>query len=153
MTEISIAVEPPDQPEVIALLDASDVYAAALYPAESNHMSSLDELLDENVRFLVARVDGQICGCAALVRKAEDWGEIKRMFVDENVRGLSLGKKLVAALEDQARELGLTTVRLETGIYQPAAIGLYHKADYVDVPPYGEYQEDHYSVFMEKQLR
>jgi putative acetyltransferase len=152
MTEIKIAIESPDQPNVIALLEASDVYAAALYPAESNHMVDLRELLVPEVAFLVARLDGEVSGCVALVKKADDWGEIKRMFVADKARGFSLGKRLLTALEDHARAAGLLWVRLETGIHQPEAIGLYHKAGYVDVPPFADYKPDPHSIFMEKSL-
>ncbi|MBT3700582.1 MAG: GNAT family N-acetyltransferase [Alphaproteobacteria bacterium] len=152
MQKITIAIESPDQPEVIALLEASDAYAAALYPAESNHMASIDSLMTPDVTFLVARLDGKICGCVGLFCKGQDWGEIKRMYVDDAARGLSLGKQLLSALEDQARDAKLDWVRLETGIHQPQAIGLYHRAGYVDIPPFGDYLPDPVSVFMEKRL-
>jgi putative acetyltransferase len=152
MPEITIAIESPDQPEVTALLEASDAYAAALYPAESNHMASIDSLMTPEVTFLVARLDGKICGCVGLFRKGSDWGEIKRMYVDDTARGLKLGKLLLSALEDHARKLKLDWIRLETGIHQPVAIGLYHQASYVDIPPFGDYLPDPVSVFMEKRL-
>ena len=150
MHEITIKIEQPDQADVIALLEASDAYAAELYPAESNHMLDLESLKKDNVRFLVARLEGKICGCVALMKKADDWGEIKRMYVNENARGLSLGKKLLAALEEQGQNMGLSKICLETGIHQPIAIGLYSRAGYVKIPPFGDYQPDPVSVFMEK---
>jgi len=152
MPEITIDIESPDQPEVIALLEASDAFAAALYPAESNHMAGIESLMTSDVSFLVARLDGKICGCVALIHKEPDWGEIKRMYVDEIARGLKLGKLLLSALEDHARKAKLDWVRLETGIHQPVAIGLYHQAGYVDIPPFGDYLPDPVSVFMEKRL-
>ena len=152
MPQISIAVESPDQPEVIALLEASDIYTAALYPAESNFLFSLEELQEDGVSFLVARLDGEICGCAAFVKKAGDWGEIKRMFVDEKARGHRLGKRLLEALEDQARRQGMKMVRLETGIHQPEALSLYRGAGYVDIGPFGDYPPDPVCVFMEKKI-
>ena len=152
MPKITIAVESPDQPEVIALLEASDAYAAALYPAESNHMAELSTLMAPDVDFLVARLDGKICGCVALFRAGSDWGEIKRMYVDDTARGQSLGKQLLTALENHARNAKLDWIRLETGIHQPEAIGLYHRAGYIDIPPYGDYLPDPVSVFMEKRL-
>jgi hypothetical protein len=35
---VQIRVESPNQPEVIELLEASNVYMGELYPAESNHL-------------------------------------------------------------------------------------------------------------------
>ena len=115
-------------------------------------MASIDSLMTPDVTFLVARLDGKICGCVGLFCKGQDWGEIKRMYVDDAARGLSLGKQLLSALEDQARDAKLDWVRLETGIHQPQAIGLYHRAGYVDIPPFGDYLPDPVSVFMEKRL-
>ena len=44
------------------------------------------------------------------------------------------------------------SVRLETGIYQPEALGLYRSAGYVEREAFGDYVPDPLSVFMEKRL-
>lgn len=150
--DLLITREPPRQEGVIRLLEKSNAYAASLYPAESNHMLPLDELEQDSVSFFVARVGDTVLGCAALVGHSDWTGEIKRIFVDEAARGLKLGKQLLARLEDEALRRKITTVRLETGIYQPEAIGLYRKAGYVEIPPFGDYTADPLSLFMEKRL-
>lgn len=149
---VTISPEPPRQPGVIRLLDMSDAYAASLYPAESNHMLDIASLEREDVSFLVARRGGDVVGCAALVEAGDGTAEIKRMFVDPDARGLKLGKRLLDALEALAVEQGLHAVRLETGIYQPEALGLYRAAGYTEIGPFGSYQPDPLSVFMEKRL-
>jgi putative acetyltransferase len=88
---IEIAIENPDQPEVAALLDSSDAYMSALYPAESNHMLDIASLQRPEVTFLVARIDGQALGCGAVVNSSQGWAEIKRMFVSPAARGQRLG--------------------------------------------------------------
>jgi len=148
---VSIAEESPDQPAVIALLKAGDAYAAALYPAESNHGTALNELLQPNVTFLVARLDGAVVGTAAIVA-TDGYAEMKRVFVAETARGLKLGSKLLRAIEQNAAAKGLSIVRLETGVSQPEALGLYRKAGYVEVEPFGDYDPDPLSIFMEKSL-
>lgn len=149
---ITISIEPPRQPAVIRLLDMSDAYAASLYPAESNHMLDISSLERPEVSFLVARRDGEVLGCAALVEAGDGTAEIKRMFVDPDARGLKLGRQLLDALERLAHEKQVGMVRLETGIYQPEALGLYRAAGYQDIGPFGSYQPDPLSVFMEKRL-
>jgi putative acetyltransferase len=52
---LTIAVEDPSQPEIIALLRDGEAYSATLYPAESNHHMLLGALRAANVRFLVVR--------------------------------------------------------------------------------------------------
>ncbi|AUX76080.1 GNAT family N-acetyltransferase [Sinorhizobium fredii] len=152
MTPITIAEEPPRQPAIVRLLELSDAYAASLYPAESNHLVDVSILEKPSVSFLVARSNGTIVGCCALVDAGDGTAEIKRMFVDPEARGLKVGKRLLAALEAKAEKLGLSTIRLETGIYQPEAIGLYRSFGYVERPPFGSYLPDPLSLFMEKSV-
>ncbi len=153
MPAVAVSLEPPRQSAVIRLLELSDAYAASLYPAESNHMVDLSSLERPEVSFFVARRDDEIVGCCALVAASDGTAEIKRMFVDPEARGLKVGKLLLQALEARAAQVGLSEIRLETGIYQPEAIGLYKAAGYVERPPFGEYQPDPLSLFMEKSVR
>jgi putative acetyltransferase len=59
---------------------------------------------------------------------------------------------LLEHLEGHGRDAGLSAIRLETGIYQPEAIGLYKAAGYVEIGPFGSYQPDPLSLFMEKAI-
>jgi putative acetyltransferase len=147
---VTIAKEAPRQADVIRLLNLSDAYMASLYPAESNHLLDVSALEKPSVHFFVARHEGRIVGCASLVDAGDGTAEIKRMFVDPASRGLSLGKKLMEALEEQAKALGLATIRLETGISQPEAIGLYRKAGFLEIDAFAPYKPDPLSMFMEK---
>jgi ribosomal protein S18 acetylase RimI-like enzyme len=52
-------------------------------------------------------------------------GEIRRLWVDPAQRGQGIARRLMAALEDTARDMGLTALRLVTGEHQPEAIALY----------------------------
>jgi putative acetyltransferase len=56
------------------------------------------------------------------------------------------------ALENHLVEQARPYARLETGIHQPEAIGLYQKLGYYRINPFGDYQEDPLSIFMEKKL-
>ncbi|MFS8110722.1 GNAT family N-acetyltransferase [Rhizobium jaguaris] len=149
---LTITVESPRQEGVIRLLDMSSAYAQSLYPPESNHMLDLESLERPEVTFWVARLDGDIIGCCALVEAGDGTAEIKRMFVDPLARGRKVAQMLMEALEDTATERNLTALRLETGIYQPEAIGLYRKAGYTEIEPFGSYEPDPLSLFMEKAL-
>lgn len=152
MPHATLAAETPDQPEVHALLAASDAYAASLYPAESNHLVDVATLLAPGVHFVVARVDGRAVGCGALVPREPSAAELKRMFVHPEARGFGIGRRVLQALESHARATGLRVLRLETGIRQPEALGLYRAAGFVDVPAFPPYAPDPLSVFMEKRL-
>ncbi|WHA39818.1 GNAT family N-acetyltransferase [Agrobacterium larrymoorei] len=149
---VEINREPPRQPEIVRLLEMSDAYAASLYPAESNHLVDLSTLEKEAVSFFVARNEGKIVGCCALVEAGDGTAEIKRMFVDPQARGLRIGKRMMESLVDRASERGLHAIRLETGISQPEAIGLYRKAGFIEIEPFGSYKLDPLSIFMELKL-
>lgn len=145
-----IRLESPNQPEILALIDALDEYQKPLYPAESHHGIDIDALLQENVLFAVARTsEGTAVGCGAMVIGAE-YGEIKRMFVSPAARGLGAGKQLLTFLEQSAKAKGCTRFALETGYLQPEAISLYERSGYVRCGPFGSYQEDPNSIFMHK---
>jgi len=149
---LSIAVESPRQDGVTRLLDMSNAYAESLYPAESNHMLDLASLEKPEATFWVARIDGDIVGCCALVDAGDGTAEIKRMFVDPAARGLSVARKLMETLEAAASEKRFEAIRLETGIYQPEAIALYRRFGYLEIAAFGGYQPDPLSLFMEKRL-
>ncbi|MFA9217293.1 MAG: GNAT family N-acetyltransferase [Sphingomonadaceae bacterium] len=136
------------------LLALSDAYMASLYPAESNHMESPASLAGDNVVFVGVHVDGQLAGCGAVKIGADDvpYGEIKRVFVPEQHRGRGYSQHLMLHLESALKARKIDVVRLETGISQPEALGLYRKLGYVERSPFGSYQPDPLSIFMEKRL-
>ena len=149
----NVYVESPLQAPVQRLLAMSDDYAQGLYPAESNHLVDLATLVQPHVRFFVARRDGAVVGCGALVLGDGDGSaELKRMFVDPVARGLKVGRELVGAMEAHARGIGVRVLRLETGIRQPAAIALSESAGFARRTAFPPYRPDPLSVFMEKSL-
>lgn len=140
-----------DQPQIRALLAASDAYMAALYPAESNHLLDLRALQRPEVIFVVAREHDTVLGCGALVL-SPGWAEIKRMFVTPEARGRQLGHHLLQHLETLAIQRGVRRLRLETGIRQPEALSLYRSHGFIEIEPFGDYRPDALSLFMEKRL-
>lgn len=147
-----IALEPPGQPDVVALIAALDAYQSSLYPAESNHFADIATLAQPHVLFAVARdAGGQALACGA-VMLADGYGELKRMFVRPELRGKGISKALMAFLEARAAACGCRELRLETGVRQPEALGLYARSGYVRCGPFGDYREDPLSVFMRKPL-
>lgn len=61
---------------------------------------------------------------------ADGDAELKRMYVIPEARGLGLARRILAALEDDARAAGRTRMVLETGTKQPEAITLYTSSGY-----------------------
>ena len=149
--DYAIEIADPASAASQALIAELDAYQAPMYPAESNHLDSLDELQKPNVCFLGAFSGGSLLACGA-VKLLDNYGEIKRVYVPDQHRGRGIAKALMAALEQHAQRSGAKFARLETGIYQPEAIGLYEAIGYTRTEPFGDYVDDPMSVFMEKKL-
>jgi putative acetyltransferase len=149
---MTIAIELPDQPEVVALIAELDAYQDTLYPPESRHSLDLTALKQANVLFAVARDSaGRAIGCGAILLYPE-FGEIKRMYVSPHHRGRGVARKLLALLESKAIGCGCKLVTLETGPYQHEALALYASAGYERRGAFGDYTNDPLSVFMQKHL-
>ena len=83
--------------------------------------------------------DGAEPVCAGAVKRFEPGvGEIKRMYVAPAGRSRGLARLLLGALEDAARDLGYSRVRLDTGPRQPHARTLYLSAGYTEIGNYNE---------------
>ena len=148
-----IALESPDQPDVVALIAELDAYQDSLYPPEARYALDLSVLVQPHVLFAVARdAGGQAVGCGAAVLAAGGEGEIKRMFVSPMARGQGVAQRLLSLLETQAAQRGCRVLRLETGPCQPEAIALYTRCGFERCGPFGGYADDPLSVFMEKTL-
>jgi putative acetyltransferase len=111
-------------PEVNDLIgELNDVLGAA-YEAHQRHGLSIKQLFQPNVRFFVARLDGLSVGCGG-VAMFDDYAEVKRMYTRPKARGRGIAKAIVGRIEDEARAAGKFVLRLETGIRQQEAVGLY----------------------------
>ena len=94
------------------------------------------ELRPPQGAFLVASTDGEPVACGAVKSISPGVGSLKRMWVAGSVRGLGFGRRMLVALESQARELGFTTLRLETNRALAEAIRLYQSSGYAEVAPF-----------------
>ena len=148
---ITVAEESPLTDDGRALIAASDAAMRAAFPPEECFTLDPEELVAEGAHFFVARRDGRPLGCVALVEKP-GYGEVKRLLVLPEARGLGVGRILMQHLEDEARRLGLRRIRLETGHALKAAVGLYTSLGYVPCPPFGGYPDIPGNLFLEKRL-
>lgn len=137
------------------LIRALNAELARQYPEEGANHFRLDpeEVAAGRGAFLVASRNGTPIGCGAVRRIAEQSGELKRMYVALEARGLGIGRALLAALEAEARALGLTRLVLETGLRQKEALGLYRHAGFTEIPTFGEYIGSPLSICLAKELQ
>ena len=138
---IAIRPVPADQAPADALVAAMIAEITRLYGAldQRNAPSATPaELGPPQGTYLVVFEDGVPVAGGGVKGLAPGVGEIKRMYVAEAARGRGHARRLLVALEDGARELGHTRLRLDTGPKQPSARALYQSAGYTSIPPYNE---------------
>jgi len=97
-----------------------------------------EDLIPPRGAFLIALVDGESVACGAVKAIAPGVGSVKRMWVAESVRGLGFGRRMLDALEAQAKALGLEALRLETNRALREAIHLYESSGYREVPAFND---------------
>ncbi|WP_173009937.1 helix-turn-helix domain-containing GNAT family N-acetyltransferase [Mycolicibacterium sp. P9-64] len=119
-------------------------YDPAISPVSDDEMTPPAGLL------LVAYLHGEPVGCGALIWLPDDVALVKRMWVDSSVRGLGLGKRLLADLEQSARANGARMVRLETKDVLTEAIRMYRTSGYTEVDAFND--EPYADHWFEKSL-
>ena len=138
-----------------ALIAALNAELSGLYPEPGATHFRLDpeEVTGGRGAFLVVYREATPVGCGGLRVLDPETAELKRMYVAPPVRGTGLGRRLVAALEAEARTLGVRRLVLETGVRQAAALALYRATGFRTIPLYGEYcLSPETSVCMGKEL-
>jgi GNAT superfamily N-acetyltransferase len=113
---------------------------------------SPSDVLAPRTAFLIARLGTWPVGCGALRRIDDTAAEIKRMYVAPAGRRRGIARRILAELERRAADFGYLAVRLETGIHQHEAIGLYEASGYRRIPAFGHYVGSAISVCYEKAL-
>jgi len=123
----------------------------ALFPPDENFHLDIAALRGPDIRFFAA-VDGETClGTGALALRG-GYGEVKSMFVAETARGRGVADAILRRIESEARALGLTSLKLETGAGLDAAQRLYTRHGFTRCGPFGSYPDAPSSVFLQKPL-
>ncbi len=133
---VQVAVVDPRHPDARYCVQAYYAELARRFDGgfDPEHTLALDIGL-----FLVATLHGDPVGCGALKLYPDGgWAYLKRMWVSPTVRGLGLGRRLLAELEAQAAAQGMNTVRLETNRALTEAIALYRAAGYREVDAFND---------------
>ncbi len=148
---VAVAAEDPRAAEIGALIARAEDEIRPFYPPEQMFTYSPEDLIAKGVYFVVARLDGVAVGCGGMEPK-DGYGELKRMYVAPEARGKGVAEAIMEALETGAVARGLDAMRLETGIFQHAALKFYPRCGYETVDCWGEYADSDTSVCMEKKL-
>lgn len=94
--------------------------------------------------FLLAWCDRLPVGCVSLKPLEPGVAEVKRLWVDPAARGLGLARRLMRAVEDQARTLGYASLKLDTNAALTEAIALYQRSGWTPTAPYTGFPATHW---------
>jgi putative acetyltransferase len=153
---VRIEPVPAATEEVRALVEELETLLSAEYPPEQRHGLALDAIFQPHIRFFLARLHGAAVGCGGVALFA-DFAEVKRMYVRDVARGQGVADAILARIEQEARDAGLSLLRLETGDRQVAAMRFYARAGFRRCQAFGDYtlmspQAIATSVFFEKRI-
>jgi GNAT superfamily N-acetyltransferase len=88
--------------------------------------------------FVIVSDGAASVGCGGIQRMDATTGEIKRMWIHADSRGIGLGRRLLDHLELVARQLGYTRVVLDTNATLTVAIAMYEHAGYDPIERYND---------------
>lgn len=134
MAEIGIRETRFDDAPVQALVAEWDA-ELGFSPKGGSHVDP-DDFAPPQGAFLVASENGTHVGCGGLRALTPTTGELKRLFVPQPQRGRGIGRRLLDALEHEARRRNFSELRLDTDGGNPAALALFRGAGYKPIPDY-----------------
>ncbi|GHC23388.1 putative N-acetyltransferase YsnE [Kushneria pakistanensis] len=140
--------------DTLALIRAHVTELAGHSPEESCHALDIEALRGAGITFWSVWEGNTIAGCGALKALDETHGEIKLMRTADTHLRRGVAAKLLEHIIKEARSRGYERLSLETGT--PAAFApaqrLYERFGFETCPPFGDYREDPYSLFMTRRL-
>lgn len=139
--QLEIRPADPDSPEMLSCWRGYIDELCARVPGARPELFPVpdpgaDSYRPPHGRCLVAWSDDLPVGCVSLRPLDATTAEVKRLWVHASARGQGLARRLMAAIEEEARAMGLTALRLDTNSALAEAIALYRKTGWTDIAPY-----------------
>ena len=151
---MNISIKPvlPTNEQVTRLIGKLNDYQISLYGAERCNLETPESLV-QNKAFMLGAFDEQTLAGIGAIKLADSYGEIKRMYVEEAYRGLSIAENILSRLEAYATQKGIVRIYLETGNKHQKALRFYRRQGYSQVERFGHYTPNEVSVYFEKTIR
>ncbi len=152
---ITIDAEPEESVDARRCVEAyfnelSQRFEGGFDPGTGGYASKASETPQTGV-FLIARLDGRAIGCGALKAFDASSGEIKRMWVAPEARGMGVARRLLETLENAAMQAGFERILLDTNRSLAEAQALYRKSGYAETRPYND--NSYADFWFEKRIR
>ncbi len=151
VSRMRIEIDDLSSPQVHALLNEHLSHMYELSPPEQVFALDLSKLRVPEISFWTAWDGEQLLGCGALKELSATEGEIKSMRTPKSLRQRGAGRAILARIIEQARERQYTALFLETGSHPDFLLAqrLYQSFGFQYSGPFGSYQPNPHSVFME----
>ena len=137
-TEQILPLTPDRDAELAALIRRSLKARGLDIPGTAYYDEGLDRLSAFYSRpgraYYVLLADGKLAGGIGLAEAGDGRCELQKLYVDDAAQGRGRGTLLIRRIEEKARELGYRQIYLETHSSLRAAIHLYKKTGYREIP-------------------
>ena len=138
-----------DEPQVNELLTKHFIELRTVSPPGSTHVLDIPGLKDPTIRFWSLWDADNLVGCGALKLLEKEHGEFKSIRVADKFRKNGMGEKIISHLIDQAKQIGIKKISIETGsgeFFIPAR-KLFKKFGFKECKPFAHYKEDPNSCY------
>lgn len=142
------------EPEVIALLEFHATEMHETSPPGTAHALNLEGLKQPGIQVWGLWLGDRLAGVAALKQHDEQLAEVKSMRTQAEFLRQGVGARLLGHLIEEARLLGVSEVKLETGTAPEydAACALYRRLGFASCPPFADYTGIIHNQYFELQL-
>ena len=141
-----------DHPEVNQLLKKHFIELRAASPEGSAHVLDIPGLKISSIKFWSLWEVDQLMGCGALKFLDKEHGEFKSIRIHDKFRGKGYGTKIINHLINEAKNLNIKRISIETGagdFFAPAR-KLFNNCGFKSCPPFAHYKEDINSLYLTK---
>ena len=139
-----------DNPEVNELLINHFIELSSVSPVDRGHVLDISSLKNPSIKFWSLWENDQLIGCGALKFLDKEHGELKSIRVADSFRRKGNGFKVINHLINEAKELNIKKISLETGtgnFFTPAR-KLFDKCGFKVCEPFAHYKKDPNACYM-----
>ena len=140
--------------EVNELLVKHFIELRSVSPVSSTHVLDIEGLRDPSIIFWSLWEQNQLMGCGALKFLNKNHGEFKSIRVADKYRKSGMGEKIISHLIDQAKQIGIKKLSIETGagdFFAPAR-KLFQKFGFKTCKPFAHYKKDSNSCYFNLEI-
>ena len=143
-----------DNKQVNELLKKHFIELRSVSPEGSTHVLDIDGLKDPSIKFWSLWKNNELMGCGALKFLDNNHGEFKSIRISDKFRQKGFGIKVIEHLINQAKELKITKISIETGagIFFEPARKLFLRCGFKKCEPFAHYKHDPNSCYYSLEL-